>query len=127
MRFYDVAVASLAIEAPTKWTDNVLSQFKVPEVISSHRGVARRIPYSAVVRLAIIRALSRDVGLTVAGAVQLADRLLQPDHQTGVSLGSLRIACDLAALERELGARLADALESAPRPRRGRPQKGVRA
>jgi hypothetical protein len=35
--------------------------------------------------------------------------------------GRLTIAVDRVALERELQTRLADVLESAPRPRRGRP------
>ena len=43
MRSYDVAVASLAIDATSKWTDNILSQHAVLGVISARRGVARRI------------------------------------------------------------------------------------
>ena len=121
MRFYDVAMASLAIDAPVKWTDNVLSQHRVSDVVSAHRGVARRIPHTALLHLALIRELHADLGLSVRDALGLARQLLAPDGDGEAWRGSVRIRCDRASLERSLDLRLRDALESAPAPRRGRP------
>jgi hypothetical protein len=124
VRFYDVAMTSLAIDAPIKWTDNLLSQHRVAEVVVARRGVARRVPHSALVHLALTRVLHVDVGLSVRDALELAQQLLAA-HEAGtaeVRRGPLRILCDRAALERSLERRLRDALESAPSPRRGRPR-----
>lgn len=122
MRSYTVAVASLAIDAPLKWTDNVLSQYDVPDVVSARRGVSRRVAYSAVFRLAVVRELHLGLGIGVADALAMAARLLDPDSGGLHSAGALSVRVDLALIERRLGQRLADALESAPSPRRGRPR-----
>ena len=124
MRFYDVAMTSLAIDAPIKWTDNLLSQHDVADVVAARRGVARRVPHSALVHLALTRVLHADVGLSVRDALELARRLLTggAPGAPAVQYGPVRIGCDRAALERSLERRLRDALESAPSPRRGRPR-----
>jgi hypothetical protein len=126
VRFYDVAMTSLAIDAPLKWTDNVLSQHDVTDVVADRRGVARRLPHSALVHLALTRELHVSVGLSVRDALELALELLtQNDAASGVfevRRGHLRISCDRSALERTLERRLREALESAPSPRRGRPR-----
>jgi hypothetical protein len=114
VRFYDVAMTSLAINAPLKWTDNVLSQHSVTDVVADRRGVARRLPHSALVHLALTRELHVSVGLSVRDALELARELLaQRDDvdAAGVRRGHLRITCDRAALERTLERRLRDALE----------------
>ena len=124
MRFYDVAMTSLAIDAPVKWTDNLLSQHKVADVVAERRGVARRVPRSALVHLALTRALHVGVGLGVRDALELARQLLVGTGAgpAEVRRGPLRILCDRDALERSLERRLRDALESAPSPKRGRPR-----
>ena len=76
MRLYNIAVSSLAIDAPIKWTDNLLSHHRLPGVISVQRGVTRGIPHEALVRLAIVRELHVRLGLGVADAVKLADHWL---------------------------------------------------
>ena len=122
MRSYTVAVVSLAINAPGKWTDNIISQHAVPGVISARRGVARRIPHHALVRLAVVRQLHADLGLGVADALRVAANILDTSNPPGVfSCGQIQLSIDRAELERVLHARLRDALESAPAPRRGRP------
>lgn len=121
MRSYTVAVASLVIEAPVKWTDNLISQHSLPEVVSQCRGVARRISHPALVRLALIRQLHIGLGIGVAGAVQIAASLLDPDGAAALGSGAIRLTFDHRALEGEIQARLAEVLESAPTPRRGRP------
>lgn len=121
MRSYTVAVASLTVDAPAKWTDNLLAHHDIPEVRSQSRGVARGVSWAGLVRIAVIRALHVGLGCGVREAVALADVALE-SRDGEVSLGPwLTLAVDRAAIERELHRRLADALESAPRPRRGRP------
>ena len=121
MRTYDVATASLAIDAPGKWTDNLLSHHRIKDVLSSKRGVARRITYPALKRLAVIRQLHVRLGASVADAVRLASELLDSETVGVHDFGQLRLAIDLLRLEQALDLRLADILESAPSPRRGRP------
>lgn len=123
MRSYDVTIASLAIDAPTRWTDNLLSQHTLPDVISAHRGVARRISYPALMRLALIRQLHTRLGLGVGDAIRIASKLLDSGGSSVHESGQLRLSVDQPGLERTLDARLAEALESAPAPRRGRPSK----
>lgn len=122
MRLYDVAVAALAIDAPQKWVDNLLSQHDVPNVVTARRGVARRIPHSALLHLALARDAHVEIGLSVRDALHLAAQLLAGDDDAVHVSGHLRVSIDRAGLERALGARLREALESAPTPRRGRPR-----
>lgn len=121
MRSYSVAVASLAIGAPARWTDNLLSQHRLPDVISSRHGVPRRIGYLAVVRLGLVRELHTQLGIGVADAVAIAARMLDSESDGVHSAGMLSVRVDVSALERRIQQRLAEALESAPTPRRGRP------
>ena len=120
MRAYDIRVAGLVIRAPAKWIDNVLSQHDVPEVVRARRGVARKIPFPALVHLALTRELHISLGLGVREALQLSRELLA-NKEAGVPTGHLRILLDRDALGRTLDARLHEVLESAPAPRRGRP------
>ena len=121
MRSYSVAISSLIIDAPHKWLDNLLSHFPLPEIGSDRRGVARRIPHLALVRLALTRELHVTLGIGVRDALALASELLASDDGVVSRGGHLRVTFDRPALERSLSARLHDALETAPTPRRGRP------
>ena len=123
MRSYSVAVTSLAIVAPPKWTDNLLSHHQIPGVTSHRRGIARRIPHSALVRLALVRELHLELGLGVRDALILAGELLSGEPDAVPRGGHLRVTFDRAALEASVNDRLRDALESAPAPRRGRPRR----
>lgn len=114
-------MASLAIGASDKWTDNLLSHHDIPGVVGGTRGVARKIPHASLVTLAVVRELNIRLGLGVRDAVDLAPRLLAADGGGVHRSGHLRVSLDLPALERDLGLRLREALESAPSPRRGRP------
>ena len=119
MRTYDIAVASLAIDAPLKWTDNLLSQHSIPDIVVERRGVTRKIPHLALLRLALIRELNTALNLGVRDAVSIAARLWA--HEGEQQIGVLRLSFDRAELVRTVERRLREALESAPAPRRGRP------
>jgi hypothetical protein len=121
VRSYDVAIASLAIDAPHKWTDNLLSQHTIPNVLSTRRGITRRITHPALLRIALIRHLHTQLGVSVADAVRLAAQLLDSRPAGLHTSGHLTLTFDLEELERRLSQRLADVLESAPAIRRGRP------
>jgi hypothetical protein len=121
VRLYDVAMASLAIDAPPKWTDNVLSQHQVAGVAAAKRGIARRIPHATLLHLALTRELHTTMGLGVRDALRLASELLSADGATSVRRGSLHLELDRRRLDDAIQQRLRDALESAPSPRRGRP------
>ena len=121
MRLYSVAIASLAVDAPIKWTDNLLAQHAIQDVHARSRGVARGVSWAGLVRIALIRGLHVQLGCGVREAVMLSSGLLRSENGT-ITLGDrLTLAVDRDALERDIQRRLAVALESAPRPRRGRP------
>jgi hypothetical protein len=122
VRLYDVAVASLAIDAPRKWVDNLLSHHDVPDILSARRGVSRRIPHSALLLLALTRSVHVDLGMSVRDALRLAATLLAGGEGAVHESGHLRVTFDRSGLERTVRARLGEALESAPTPRRGRPR-----
>ena len=126
MRSYNVAVASLAIDATTKWTDNLLTQHVVPDVISAQRGIARRITHPALIRISLIRQLHISLGVSVADAVRIAAHLLESEAPAVYKSGLLTLTVDIRKLEHRLNERLASVLESAPTPRRGRPPNRAR-
>lgn len=121
MRLYSVALASLALGVPVKWTDNLIAHHHIPDVRSKARGVARGVSWAGLVRIALIRELHLTLGCGVRDAVALSARLL--DAADGVVAVSpwMTLGFDRRTLETDLRQRLAEAMESAPRPRRGRP------
>lgn len=122
MRSYDVAAASLAIGAPLKWTDNLLSRHSVSGVEQGGQGTTRRLAPGAVLRIAVIRILADSLGISVARALPIAERICDsPVHAAELGGGAGVITVDIPRLERQLAVRLADAVESAPRRARGRP------
>ena len=121
MRLYSVVVTSLAIRAPEKWTDNLLSHHQLPGVQGRSRGVARGVTWHALVQIALVRELHVRLGCAVRDAVSFASAILA-STTSAIEAGShLTVALDRMHFEQDLHRRLADALETAPRPRRGRP------
>ena len=119
MRAYTVDVAAIALDVDRKFLDNLLSHHAIPGCTGVRQGVRRRIARDGIARLAVTVTLIRELGLPIGRAVDLACRL---HADRSVDAGhSLRIALDLAALERALDPRLATAVEIAREPRRGRP------
>lgn len=121
MRSYTIAVASFAIDAPHRWTDNLLSHFEIPGVVSSRRGVARKLTHAAIVRLAIIRQLHARLGIGTGDAIRVTDELLCSEPVGDFESGHLKLSVNRAEVERAVNARLVEALESHPIRRRGRP------
>jgi hypothetical protein len=67
-------MASLAIDAPVKWTDNLVAHHAIPEVRSKSRGVPRGVSWAGLVRIALIRELHLALGCGVREAVALDPR-----------------------------------------------------
>jgi hypothetical protein len=121
VRLYSVAVTSVAIQAPEKWTDNLLSHHQVPGVQARSRGVSRGVSWHALVQIALVRELHIRLGCAVRDAVSFASAILASPTSALEAGSHLTVSFDRARFEHDLHRRLADALETAPRPRRGRP------
>jgi len=139
-RAYDIAVAALAIGVERKWLDNLTSQHSIPGTEHLARGVARRLAMRTLITAAIVRDLSRGLGVPVARSVEIAARLLAAEEshdpratppagaaQCGEALPSIEIsdsislAIDIAAIERTIERGLLSAMETVVPRRRGRP------
>lgn len=122
VRFYHVEIARFAARADPKWVDNLLSHYDIPGVEGARQGLARRITTIGVYHIALIRAMSRDWGMGVANAVAIGARLLAPDGQPEIAIGTgLTFRFDRETFERSIDASIAEAVESITPARRGRP------
>ena len=127
MRGYSVATAALALDVDAKWLDNLLSQHRVPGVAQARQGVQRRIQPEALYLIATAHGLNHDFQVPVATALRLAHELwAKPESGTGdgsgrFSRGDLAVSVNREEMRTRLDASLAEAVEIAPRPRRGRP------
>ena len=122
MRLYSVAVASVAINAPQKWTDNLIAHHTLGGVHSRARGVARGISWPALLHIALTRELHTRFGCSVRDAVSFVAALLTSPDGLMEAGDHLALTFEREQFERDLHRHLVDALESAPRPRRGRPR-----
>ncbi|MEO8575501.1 MAG: hypothetical protein ABI556_02320 [Gemmatimonadales bacterium] len=123
MRAYTVAAVAVTLKVPAKWIDNVLSHHSVHGVIQARQGVTRRLSPQAVTILAIALQLVRSASLPLSRALDIAQRAVQagtPEARVQLS-PSVGLVVDTSAIRTETSARLAEAVEIAPRPRRGRP------
>lgn len=122
MRAYTVATAAATIGVTPKWLDNVLTRFPVRGVVQSRQGISRRLGPQAVVTLYLASELIRTLRMPLADAISLAERAGNADDSTSITLfSSASLIIDLAAASREVGDRLALAVEVTPVPKRGRP------
>jgi hypothetical protein len=122
MRAYTVATVAVTLGVTPKWLDNVLSRFPVRGVLQSRQGVSRKLGPHAVVTLHIANELIRALGLPLADAISLAERIGQAGETRSVQLfGAAHLTVDLASVNRKVSERLAQAVEVTPVPKRGRP------
>lgn len=123
-RAYTIATAALALGVPPKWLDNTLSHFRIQGVHQARQGVARRLTMEALLPLATSIALTRELGIPLARALDLARNIITSDGK--IAFGNrLAISTDLVATRAELLRQLEHAVEVAPLPRRGRPPKNT--
>lgn len=127
MRGYSVAIAALALGIEHKWLDNLLSQHRVQGVTQSRQGVQRRLPPAALTVIATVYHLNRELRVPVATALQLAHGLWgapagsDSSDVATVQAGELELRLSRAAVRDRIAAAVAEALEVAPRTKRGRP------
>lgn len=125
MRAYTVATTAVTLGIPAKWMDNVLSHFSIAGVRQSHQGIARTLTPRAILTLAASLRLSRELGMPLHLALDMADRLVEAGGSEAqlTTQGGVTIVVDIAALAQDVESRLAHAVEVAPTPKRGRPPK----
>ena len=122
MRAYTVATAAVALGVGAKWVDNVLSHHAIPGVTQSRQGIARRLTGEAVSVLEIALRLTRLFGIPLRRALDLAARLTDRSSGNVNAVDGCELRVDVAAVRSQIEARLREAVEYAPAPRRGRPR-----
>lgn len=125
MAAYSVATAALALGIERKRLENILSRHDIPGTRQGRQGQARRLTRQAIVNLAAIVQLENVLSIPAPVAAELVRTARElSEHVVGpveLTRGSVALLLDLAAIDRALNAQLSEALEMAPRPRRGRP------
>ncbi len=121
-RVYTIATAALTLGTSIKWLDNVLSHNRVSGVAQQRQGVSRRLSVESLVGLAVAILLVRELGLPIAKAIAVAERLAKNEGRY-IASRELMLTLDLSSLRADLLERLENAVEIAPVPKRGRPHK----
>ncbi len=121
MRAYTIAATSLALGVTPKWLDNTLSHHRIPGVTQTRQGISRRLNSAAILILEIAIMLCRSLGAPLSVALLVAERVSTERSKTLELESGLTLSVDIAEIEQNLSARLANAVEVAPAPRRGRP------
>ena len=122
MRAYTVATVAITLGVTPKWLDNVLSHYPIQGVLKGRQGVSRKLGPHAVVTLHLVNELIRTLALPLAEAISVAERAGQAEGIASIQLFSTaHLTIDVAGTTREVGKRLALAVEVTPIPRRGRP------
>lgn len=139
MASYSTITAAIALGVDRKRLENLLLRSRIPGTTRGRQGRARRLSRSSLLALAVVVRLQDELGIPAAYAVELLagglvstgsraspehpDRggRVEPGVPAAIRRGPFTLAVDVAALERELAASLAEAIEMSPRPRRGRP------
>ena len=119
-RAYTIGAVALALDVTAKWIDNVFSHHTVRGVAQERQGVSRKVNLEGLLQLALTIILIKDLEVPISSALRLANTLTETDGSLKTSAG-ISIDLDLAAIRGRLETRLAQAVEIAPVPRRGRP------
>lgn len=128
MRAYTVTTVAVALDVPAKWVDNLLSRHTLPGVTRSRQGVPRRLTEEAVIVLELVLRLTEELAIPSPRAVTIAASLVKGSrplarHAAGEAS---ELVVDIDSIAREVNRRLADAVEFAPVPVRGRPPRRQR-
>ena len=123
-RAYTVGTVALALNIPAKWIDNVLSHHQVRGVTQRRQGVTRKVSPEGLLQLSLATILIEDLEIPTSKALRLAASVSDASGNLQMPSG-LRINLDLAAIRARLEQRLAQAVEIAPVPRRGRPPRST--
>jgi len=124
---YHVDIAGYAASTPRKWVDNLLSHFEVPGVEQGRRGSARRVTQVGLYHIALVRIIARELGVPLKTAVMLATTLMRTESPELPVIGTLALRFDRELFQREVDARVAEAVEAIVPARRGRPPARARA
>lgn len=127
MSTYSARAVAIALDAPLKWVDNVLSHHFVPGASHGARGVERQLGEDALLVLALTRYFAVDLGVPLALgtriAAQIANSVSGTDGVHRHSLPSgLVLEVPAAAIARRTQERLVDAAEAVAHIKRGRPK-----
>jgi hypothetical protein len=116
----DVSAAALGIDR--KILDNILAREGRSLLASGTRGRSRRIPIQTVERVAVALILNRDLGVSIAKGLALAEQIFE-SPALPIAVGALSaLAFDLPKLRHALECSVNEALESVAERTRGRPR-----
>lgn len=121
-RAYTIATAALTLGTSVKWLDNVLSHNRISGIARDRQGVSRRLTVEVLVGLVLTVLLMRELGLSTAKAIAVAEKLARNEGRY-IAPHGLMLSLDLSSLRADLLERLERAVEIAPVPKRGRPHK----
>lgn len=122
MRTLSTTSAAVAIGVERKILDNILARECRSIIVTGRRGRNRQIPVAVLERIAVAFILRRDLGVSIARGLEIAE-LLFASPSSPVPIGSLgALAFDVARLRRTLELAVDEALESVAEPARGRPR-----
>jgi hypothetical protein len=122
MKTLSTVSAAAALGVDRKTLDNALAREASSLVLTGRRGRSRKIPIAALERIAVAFVLNRDLGVSVAKGLELAE-LVFAKPSSPVAIGSLAtLTFDVSRLRRTLELAIDEALESVAEPARGRPR-----
>src|SRR5688500_96476 len=105
-RAYTVGTVALALNAPTKWVDNVLSHYQVSGVLQKRQGIPRKVSLEGVLHLSLALLLTDELGIPTATALRLARTVSEGSGEHRTDSG-ITIALDLSSIRAGLERRLA--------------------
>lgn len=124
MKSLSTMAAAAALGIDRKALDNVLAREARSLVVSGRRGRSRRIPTAALEQIAVALILSRDLGVGIARALELAAAIIAAPASS-IRAGSLcTVTFEVTRLRHALERAVHEALESIAEPVRGRPRMG---
>jgi hypothetical protein len=121
LRAYTVAAAAVGLGISPKVLDNILTRYDIEGVSRARQGVTRRLTANALMTLYVALRFARAASLPLGPALTLAATVIKQSRSILELEKGITIEFDLALIRKDLDARLAEAVEVAPAPRRGRP------